>query len=204
MAFIESPRFPEEISYGVSFGPEFSTSIATSQSGFEVRNRNRSRGLCVGECSHALKTKAQLDELLTFFRSMGGRFHSFRFKDWADYQCTAAQSKMTLISTGVYQMYKVYEAAIGFSEDRKISKPVTGTVTIFRTRSAVTTNITGSSSINFTTGAVTVTGHVAGDVYTWSGEFDVPCRFDTDRMSINIENPTGYDWNQIPIKEIAL
>lgn len=204
MAFIESPRFPEDISYGVSFGPEFSTSIATTVSGREVRNRNRTRALCVGECAHALKTKAQFDTLLKFFRSMGGRFHAFRFKDWSDFNCAANESSMTLISGNNYQMNKVYQTAIGFSEVRKITKPVAGTISIFRTRSSTTTDITGTSTIDTTTGVVTVTSHVAGDIYTWSGEFDVPCRFDTDRMAVNIERPGAFEWGQIPIKEILL
>lgn len=204
MAFIESPRFPEDISYGVSFGPEFSTSIASVISGREIRNQNRTRALCVGECSHALKTKAQFDVLLRFFRSMGGRFHAFRFKDWSDYICEAQHSRMTLISGNNYQLEKVYQAAIGFNEIRKISKPVVDTVTVFRTRSGTTTDITSTCVINFTTGVVTVSNHQAGDVYTWEGQFDVPCRFDSDRMAVNIPNPTGFDWGQIPIKEIIV
>lgn len=206
MAFIENPRFPEDISFGVSFGPEFSTSIADNQSGNEFRNRNRIRGKCVGECSHALKTQTQLNSLLKFFRAMGGRFHGFRFKDWSDYQCDVTDSLMieTEPDSEQYQMYKVYEAAIGFSEIRKISKPVVGQVQVFRTRDTVTTDITGTSSVNFTTGVVTVTGNEEGDVYTWSGEFDVPCRFDTDRMAVSIQEFGAYSWGQIPIKELLL
>ena len=139
-------------------------------------------------------------------RKYGLRTHGFRFKDWADYVCNTSESLMieTEPSSGQYQMYKVYEAAIGFSEIRKISKPVTGTVQVFRTRDSVTTDITGASSINYTTGVVTITGHVSGDVYTWSGEFDVPCRFDTDRMPISIPEFGAYSWGQIPIKELLL
>lgn len=208
MAFIESPRFPEDISFGVSFGPEFSTSIAENQSGKEFANRNRVRGRCIGECSHALKTQTQLNTLLKFFRSMGGKFHKFRFKDWSDYQCDVADSLMMELTESEtpnqYQMYKVYEAAIGFSEVRKISKPVVGQVQIFRTRSATTTDITGASSIDYTTGIVTVADHEVDDVYTWSGEFDVPCRFDTDRMAVNIQEFGAYSWGQIPIREVLL
>ena len=204
MAFIESPRFPEDISYGVSFGPEFSTSIASVMSGREFRNRNRTRALCVGECSHALKTKAQFDNLLRFFRSMGGRFHAFRFKDWSDYICPVEQGRLALVSGNDYQMQKLYQAAIGFEEIRKITKPVAGTVQVFRTRSGTTTEITGASTVDHTTGIVTVTNHNIGDTYTWSGEFDVPCRFDSDRMAVNIERPGAYEWGNIPIREIIL
>lgn len=205
MAFIETPRFPEDISYGVNFGPEFSTSIAQTVSGQEIRNRNRLRALCSGDCSHGLKTREQFDNLLKFFRSMGGRFHAFRFKDWSDFSCSIDQG--ILVATTVvneFQMYKLYEAAIGFSEQRKISKPIAETVAVFRTRSSATTDVTSECVIDATTGKITISTDLTGDTYTWQGEFDVPCRFDTDKMAVSIDQPTGYTWDQIPVKELLL
>eukprot|EP01041_Mallomonas_annulata_P018012 gene18012-36745_t len=46
-----------------------------------------------------------------------------------------------------------------------------------RTRSGSTTNITGASTVLTTSGQLEVTGHMSGDVYTWSGKFDVPAAF---------------------------
>lgn len=202
MSFMDSPRFPEDISRGVTFGPEFVTAIGFVPGGAEQRNRVRSRALCVGECAHGLKSQAQLDVLIAFFRSVGGRWAGFRFKDWSDFQVAKANSYATLVSGSIYQLGKLYQSAIGFSESRDITKPVAGTVSVFRTRSAVETDITGATTIDATTGRITVTGHVAGDVYTWSGQFDVPCRFDTDRMATSIQDYQIYAWGQIPIKEI--
>jgi uncharacterized protein (TIGR02217 family) len=46
----------------------------------------------------------------------------------------------------------------------------------------------------------------ATDTLTWAGEFDVPCRFDTDRMIGTIVSRSGgqlvIDWESIPIIEI--
>ena len=78
-SFMETPRFPTNISKGVSFGPEFSTTVSTGFSGYEHRNKNRSRAVCKGDCAHAVKTPAQFKELLTYFRSVGGRYSGFRF-----------------------------------------------------------------------------------------------------------------------------
>lgn len=203
-SFMETPRFPDNISRGVNFGPEFVTSIATTTAGYEYRNRVRSRALCRGDCSHSVRTEAQHKELLTFFRSVGGRFTGFRFKDWSDYQCVGTQGFLSLVSGNIYQMYKFYEASTGFNESRKITKPVNTTIEIFRNRSAVVTEITSSSTIDYTTGKVTVTNHVAGDTYLWTGEFDVPCRFDTDRMSATMTHHEVFSWDQIPIVELNL
>jgi len=206
MAFLENPKFPDNIAYGVRFGPEFSTSISTTVSGREARNRNRQRALCVGDCSHGLKTKEQYRELLIFFRSMGGKFHGFRFKDWSDFQCSTLEGILQAVSTPVntFQLFKVYQAAIGFNELRKITKPVDNTVKVFRNRSGVVTEITNTIVIDYTKGLVTIADHLQDDVYNWSGEFDVPCRFDTDVMSGSLDDVEAYSWNSIPIKEIPL
>jgi uncharacterized protein (TIGR02217 family) len=203
-AFMESPQFPSDISQGVTFGPKFVTAVATVPGGAEQRNKNRATSLCEGDCAHGLKNQAQLATLIKFFRSVGGRYAGFRFKDWSDFQCAAADSQCTLVSGSVYQLQKVYQSAVSFNEVRDIKKPVAGTLTIYRTRSGVTTDITGATTIDTTLGRITVTSHVAGDVYTWTGEFDVPCRFDTDHMATSIQDFQIYAWNQIMIKEIPL
>lgn len=129
MAFLESPRFPAGISYGVTFGPRFVTGIGVNQGGYESRNRVRTRALCEGECAHAIRTAAELAVLITFFRSVGGQWAGFRFKDWADYLLLYADSALTLVDGTVnqYQLNKVYRVAAGFEEIRRIQKPVTGT-----------------------------------------------------------------------------
>jgi uncharacterized protein (TIGR02217 family) len=204
MSFMESPRFPDNIARGVSFGPTFSTSIAQTVGGQEYRNKNRTRGLCVGDCSHSIKTLEQHQELLKFFRSVAGRFVGFRFKDWSDYKCLPTEGVTTLVSGTTYQLNKLYQIAVGYNEIRKITKPVSGTIIIYRTRSSVTTNITGTSTINHTTGQVTVTSHQAGDTYNWEGQFDVPCRFDTDSMPVIMTHHEVFTWQQIPIVELLL
>jgi hypothetical protein len=50
----------------------------------------------------------------------------------------------------------------------------------------VTSTIT--PTIDYTTGQATVTGHVAGDTYTWTGQFDVPVAFVNDSMEAQIIN----------------
>jgi uncharacterized protein (TIGR02217 family) len=43
-----------------------------------------------------------------------------------------------------------------------------------------------------------------GNALTWEGEFDVPCRFDSDEMQVSIDFPNYYDWGQIPVVEIRV
>ena len=47
-----------------------------------------------------------------------------------------------------------------------------------------------------------------GDALTWAGEFDVPCRFNVDRMQAEVMNKSGNEliigWASIPIIEIRV
>jgi hypothetical protein len=40
------------------------------------------------------------------------------------------------------------------------------------------------------------------DLLDWSGEFDVPVRFDTDEMKLIAPSSEVRDWNDIPIIEL--
>jgi hypothetical protein len=76
---------------------------------------------------------------------------------------------------------------------------------------ATTFQLTGINS----TAYGTFTGTATASRYTqpaealaWSGEFDVPCRFDTDDMKVQIVNRSGEQlleaWDAIPIVEIRI
>lgn len=42
------------------------------------------------------------------------------------------------------------------------------------------------------------------ELWRWVGEFDVPCRFDTDLMQISLDAMIAQSWNSIPIIEIRV
>ena len=82
MTMIETPRFPDDISYGSLGGPNYSTDIVTVQSGFETRNVNWLESRHSYDAAFGIRTEAQLSDLLSYFHAMQGRANTFRFKDW--------------------------------------------------------------------------------------------------------------------------
>ena len=289
MAFIESPRFPDKISYGATGGPGFVTNIIALESGFEQRNAVWSQARCEWDVSHAARHRDEMAELLSFFRIVGGRRDGFRFKDWSDFTAMVGEGKLTTgygDGTATYQMVKVYNAgATGVS--RFIKKPISATIKITRNGSPVVMGAgAGQAAIDSTTGIVTFvadlsanasavtvgsstqvtlasslgglgnggkvhlsgftgvdaallnnkTHHITGvtgsgpyvftlavntvgktitvgsgkgykypqpnETLEWAGEFDVPARFDTDKMDINIISANVQGWQAIPIVEI--
>ena len=199
MAFHEI-RFPDDIAYGASGGPEFATTIVTMASGFEQRNINWQAARGRWDVASGLKKQAQLDTLLAFFRGRKGRAHGFRFKDWSDFRATGQ-----LIGTGdgankTFQLVKNYTSGAG-SESRIIKKPVSGTTKIYLNG----VQLMSGWSVSSSTGIVTInTAPGNGVPVTADFEFDVPVRFDTDRMAVTIEFFNLHQWSGIPIVEIRV
>lgn len=187
MSFIETPRFPDDISYGSSGGPCFSTTVVEVASGREKRNINWSQARAKYNVSMGVRSQAQLDDLVTLYRAVYGRAYAFRYKDWADYKATQAQGVLVSLGGGVYQMYKRYTFG-SVSYDRIIQKPVSGSITLHG----------GTGTIDYTT------GKISGSTATaWSGEFDVPVRFDTDEFNASIDDFETYN-SQVNLIEVRV
>lgn len=172
--------FPERIAFGARSEPTWFTDVAQTFGGYEATNQNWSQVRHRFDLSFAIRTAADYQSVRAHFHMARGMAKKFRFKDFLDYQATT-QPLTATATTNVYQCYKRYGTGAD-AYDRIITRPVEITMSIFRTRSGSTTNITGSSTIDDATGLVTVTGHLSGDTYTWTGEFDVPCRYDVDKL----------------------
>lgn len=203
MAFFED-RFPDEIAMGATGGPRFKTSKATVTGGARTANKDWDAPLHYFNVAQAIKTREDFHTVRQFFWVVAGAFDGFRFKDFSDYEVDVDRGVLTLISAGSYQLG--YAQRYGSrSVTRAILKPVAGTVQLFRTRTGATTNITVASTIDTTTGIVGITGHTAGDTYTWSGEFDIPMAFSDDSMDAAQIGPDGsmfINWTSIQLEEI--
>lgn len=186
-------RFPPLISFGAEGGAEFLTDIVVTASGFETRNQNWSQQRMRYDVAHAARREAAWRKLQAFFLVCNGRANSFRFKDWTDYVCAAGDGIFQDADSGSptgQQMYKVYTFG-GQTYYRKITKPVSGTI-----------SITGGGTLDYSSGIVD-----GGTPTAWSGEFDVHARFDTDAMRSETitRTPDGeliVGWRSIPIIEV--
>jgi uncharacterized protein (TIGR02217 family) len=197
MAFLESPRFPECFALqAVRGGPAFSTDIAQTISGAEFRNINWDQGLSSWVVGYAAKPLSEFKMLRDFFRGVRGRGHGFRLRDPLDHSAAIGDGVVLLISGDNYQMYRRYSTGGALFEDKIIHKPVAGTIVVAGG---------GTYTIDHATGIITRT---AGAVPTgWSGEYDKPARFDSDRMEdarVVDKLPGGellVEWGVIPIVE---
>lgn len=211
MVFVDV-EFPPRIALGAQRRPGWNTTVTQTTSGAESTNQNWSRARHSFDVSFSVRTAGDYDEVVQHFHSVRGRAKFFPFKDALDYRVEA--SRGVLLDDGDspttgYTLGKTYGTGAAMYQ-RRITRPKAGTVAIYRSRAGTTTTITGSATISYTTGFVTFTGGtvVAGDVLSWSGQFFVPCRYDTDELPGVIVDraPAGGDLlvrcDGIPLVEV--
>lgn len=199
-SFVESPRFPEDIRFGVSGGAEYNTTIITTGSGEEQRNRNWSDSRGRYTLDHGPHNLTRTESLISFFRIVGGMEKGFRFKDWTDYSVDQASTgKTALVTSTTYQLQKAYILG-SYTELRTVTKPVTSSVKVYKDN--VLQTLTTDYTLDSTTGIVTFLSSPGVSVITWTGEFDVPVRFNSDRLEITTVDKGLYSWQQIELIEV--
>lgn len=202
MAFFEAV-FPECISPNMNGGPRFLNRKGVMSSGQRIVNQDDPYPLHDYLLAVPVKDGARFEQLRAFFYVVGGDRDGFRFKDWSDYVATQQNTNATAVP-GVANTYQLNRRYVFGNRAfiRPISKPVAG-LQFFRTRSGSTTNITGTSTIDTTTGRVVVSGHVSGDTYAWSGQFHVPVAFRDPAAVWNIIGTPSMltEWANIELEE---
>ena len=199
MAFVEV-QFPTDISYGSSGGPQYATDIVISQSGYEQRNIGWSQARARYNVAQGVKTQDQLNTLIAFFRARKGRAYGFRFKDWTDYSAAGEAIGTGDGSATMFQLQRTYSSGM-VDEVRSVTKPVSGTVQVYVNGVVQSAGIT----VDTTTGNVTFAAAPAsGAAITADFEFDVPVRFDTDRMSASLDAYGINSWMDIPLVEVRV
>ena len=200
MSSFHEVQFPPDIAYGASGGPEYATTIFSAASGYEQRNAGWSAARGRWDVGSGLKRREQAATLIAFFRARKGRAYGFRFKDWTDYQASGEVLGTGDGATTVFQLIKHYTSG-GVIETRVIRKPVAGMVKVYLDG----VEQASGWSVDTATGLVTFSSAPAAGVVVTAGfEFDVPVRFDTDRMDLGIETYDLGRWSSIPIIEIRL
>jgi uncharacterized protein (TIGR02217 family) len=201
MSFFESPRFPDNIARGATGGPMFSTVVVATVSGKESRNSQWAYPLHSWDVSQGVNSQASFESLRAFFMSVRGRQHGFRFKDWTDYAATHTTGFVTGITSTTFQLVKRYTSGAQ-TQDRKIVKPLAGI-------EVKVSGVVTAHTLDTVTGIVTIGSAPAAANVTWSGEFDVPMRFDSDTLQAsvvgrNLQSGLLHRWDAIRIVELRL
>ncbi len=206
MAFLESPRMPEKISFGAVGGPGFRTNVVTVGSGFEKRNAEWTKVRYSYDVSQAIKTESDFALVRNHFLAVGGKRDGFRFKDHADFQVATGEGVFLGITSTTFQLQKKYTFGT-VNSLRDIKKPIASGFVLRNSGTPLT--LTTDYTLDATTGRITTTIPRTAANLTWTGQFDVPVRFDNDELKGQIVNrkPNGeylIAWDSIVLIEERL
>lgn len=202
-------RFPLDVALRGSGGPVRRTEIVTLASGREHRNSRWADSRRRYDAGLGIRTLDALHAVLAFFEERRGRLYGFRYRDRVDHRSGPPSKAIAptdqRIGTGdgttrVFALAKTYGAGPA-PYRRAIAKPVAGSVRI----AVGGVEMTGAQAVcNAATGLVTfAAAPAAGTPVTAGFEFDVPVRFDTDELSIDLAAFTAGEVPRVPLVEIV-
>lgn len=199
-------QFPLALGRGASVTPGFSTAIVTTASGHEQRNAEWASGRLRFDAGPGLRSEADVQTLIAFFRARRGAARGFRFRDPYDFSSRTGTGAVTggdqLLGVGdgirtEFALIKRYGAE-GDAELRRITRPVIGSVLVSLGGVAATS---GWSLLDG--GVVSFTLPPAAGVQVRAGfQFDVPVRFAEDSLEIDAALFAAGDAPSVPLIEL--
>ncbi len=204
-------RFPANLSFGAIGGPERRTEVVTLANGFEERNTPWAHSRRRYDAGMGLRSLDDVEQLVSFFEARQGQLFAFRWKDWGDYKSSCpsedASSQDQIIFTGdettrKVQLIKTYVSGRQ-SYERPIRKPVEGTVRISVGGDEKQDGI--DYTVDVKTGIVTFTHPPdLGAIVRAGYEFDVPVRFDSDRIATAVASFQAGQAPSVPVVEVRI
>lgn len=204
-------RFPANLSFGSIGGPERRTDVVTLANGFEERNTPWAHSRRRYDAGVGLRSLDDVEALIAFFEARRGQMFGFRWKDWSDFKsCLPSANpsfgdQVIAIGDGVrdaFVLSKTYRSG-DQTYERPITKPVRGTVLV---------GIEGDPQqegqhweLDETTGTISFAHPPNEGMEITAGfEFDVPVRFDTDRIQTSVASFRAGDVPNVPVVEVRV
>lgn len=171
-------RLSKQVELGANRRDTEDLGVQRSDGGHEVRELRASQSLLEFDVSYpiSVRTHPRLLEVRDCFKATRGGHHSFDFRDWLDYQATDELFATGDGATTVFQLVKTYSFG-GVDHERRIQRPVSP-ITLKKNGVVTATGFTVDYDLGVVTFSAAPVGGGTPDVWSWSGEFDVPVRFD--------------------------
>ena len=199
-------QFPLRLAFGTSGGPWRRTDIVGLSNGRESRNQRWRDARRRYDAGSGVRSVSDLYEVVAFYEARAGQLYGFRFTDPVDYQSCGPEETVSatdqVLGTGdgtrtAFQLVKHYGDASG-SAERIIAKPQAGSVVV-----SVNGTPTAAFTVDHATGAITMAAAPAvGAVVRAGFRFDVPVRFDIDRIEVDLKAFHAGRIPSIPLIEV--
>jgi uncharacterized protein (TIGR02217 family) len=195
-------RFPLAVGREASVEPSFSTAIVTTLGGAERRNADWADARLRFDAGPGVRSEAELQALVAFFRARRGAAVAFRFEDPFDHSSNGMTGAPTahdqVLGTGdgartEFPLIKHYEG-----QTRRVTRPSPGSVRVAVDGAERLTGWTlqGKGVVLFDVPPAPAEEVTAGF------KFDVPVRFADDRLSLSRATFAAGEIPSVPLIEI--
>ena len=175
MADFLEERLPIDVRMGASYADEYAVEIVTTQNNAEYRRLLNPYPVRQFSINYTQLRSTLWSQVLALYHRAFGLYAGFRVKCADDFSTngntgapTAFDHAMQLISTGVYQLQKLYglgAASLGIGYPyRTLYKPVSGTVRVGVNGAEIATSPVANWSVDNTTGRVTFAANKTANV----------------------------------------
>jgi len=207
MTGFDDVPFPLALSRRSAGGPEFRTSIVETASGREYRNQEWAAARLRFDAARGVRSVAERDLLLAFFYARRGRARAFPLRDFSDFSSAEGAGEPDpgdqVLGAGdgqqtAFQLLKWYGTEEG-AYLRRILLPVVDSVRV---------GLDGVEqlegwSVARPGGVVTFEEPPAAGVVVSAGFlFEVPVRFDSDRIELQWLSPVAQELGEVPLVEV--
>jgi uncharacterized protein (TIGR02217 family) len=204
-------RFPATLSFGSVGGPERRTDVVTLASGHEERNTPWAHSRRRYDAGMGMRSLDDIAVLIAFFEARRGQLYGFRWKDWADFKSCKPSETLhcgdQVIARGdgisrTFQLIRTYRSGENTYE-RPIRKPVAGTVLVAIEGDELREG--ADYAVDPANGLVTFTVPPLPNTEISAGyEFDVPVRFDSDRIITSVASFRAGEALNVPVVEVRI
>jgi uncharacterized protein (TIGR02217 family) len=205
--------FPLDVALGARGGPERRTEIVTTGSGREERNARWAHARRRWNAGYGVKSLDALSDVVAFFEERRGRLYGFRWRDRLDHSSGLLGALPApgdqLLGEGdgenaSFQLKKTY-GGVYAPYARPIAKAVAGSIRVAVDGGEKEEGADFDS--DSATGLIVFrAGHTPpeGAAITAGFLFDVPVRFDTDFLEVDLAAFAAGEIPSIPVVEIRL
>jgi len=206
MQAFDDVDFPLAIGRAAEVSTRFSTAIVTTASGHEQRNADWASARLRFEAGPGVRSEADLQTLIAFFRARRGAAKAFRFRDPLDHSSQAMSGVPAPFdvvlgmgdgTTTRFDLVKRYGAGAE-AEMRRITHPVVASLRLAIDGSEQMTGWTlePGGVVRFSTAPDVGAEITAGFL------FDVPVRFESDRLDIAGHSFAAGEAPSVPLIEV--
>ncbi len=201
-------RLPAGIEKGSQFSPTFQNVIQEAISGNEQRFAQWTKCRGTGDISYGLlnstNSTGDFRAIVAIYRAHFGSLLPFRFKDWSDYSVIDENFGTGDGVKTQFQLTKTYDPSLillAMAGSVLYVRDITllATTPVIKVDGVTKTVVT---DYTITNGLVTFTSPPANTkVCTWTGEFDVPVRFDGP-LNVIMNEGDIIAIGSLPIREV--